>query len=75
MPRVSKRARQLKKAREVRVQKLEAKKNDKKRKLERHALYEIIDQLPDDKIKPAQHLLDKLRYPEDPQKGQILSQK
>ena len=104
MPSISRTARKLKKAREIRTQKLkaqklEAKKNNKKRQIneivdgmgepmldntlelitrsnitkERYALYTTIDQLSETEVKPAQHLLNKMRYPKGSQKGQILS--
>ena len=40
---------------------------------ERYALYTTIDQLSETEVKPAQHLLNKMRYPKSSQKGQILS--
>ena len=40
---------------------------------ERYVLYTTIDQLSETEIKPAQHLLNKMRYPKGSQKGQILS--
>ena len=68
----------MKKAREIQAQKLEAKENDKKRKVneitrERHVLHEKIDQLPDTEVETAQKLLDKLCCPRGFQNGQILS--
>lgn len=72
MPPISKRARQLKMARKIKAQKLEMKKKHEITK-ERHALHEIVDQLSEAEVKPAQHLLRQMRYPKGSHQGQILS--
>ena len=76
---ISRQVRHLKKAREIQVQKLKEKKDAIKRKFngiidetdesefnitkERRDLHTKIDQLLEIEVKPAQHLLDKMRYP------------
>ncbi|CAB4380068.1 unnamed protein product [Rhizophagus irregularis] len=72
MPPLSKQFRHLKKAREIGAQKLKAKKNETRLK-KHHPLYSTIDQLSEVEVKRTQHLLNKMRYPKGPQRGQILS--
>ena len=61
MPQISKRAKQLKKAREIRAQKLlEAKKNDKRRKID-----EIVDKMDEFMLDNTLKLLTKSNIDEE----------
>src|SRR5436305_1249004 len=73
MPPISKQSHHLKQAREIGAQKLKAKKNEAWLKKHHDTLYTTIDQLSEVEVKRTQHLLNKMRYPKGPQKGQILS--
>jgi hypothetical protein len=80
---ISKRARHLKKIREIKAQKLEAKKtetDDHNNPLELttitkewYTLHTIIDELLETEVKPTNHLLNNMRYPKGKKQGQVLS--
>lgn len=100
---ISRRTLHLKKAREIKAQKLLAKKNDKKRKInevinemdqpkldntldlitklnseskkdqQRIDLISSIQQLPDEEVKAANHLITTMRYPKGSNEGKLIS--
>ncbi|CAB5153632.1 hypothetical protein RhiirA5_408885 [Rhizophagus irregularis] len=100
MTRPSKQARHLKKAREIEAQKLNMKRNDKKRKIdeiinkmdeqkldntldlitkltesskERIDLISSVQELSEEEVPTANHLIKTMRYPKGPNEGKLIS--
>ncbi|PKC55071.1 hypothetical protein RhiirA1_504521 [Rhizophagus irregularis] len=79
MPPISKRAKQLKKAREIQAQKLKKVKedndkiNEQKIEKQRNKLTATLQQLSDKEIPAANHLLTIMRYPKGVNAGNLLS--
>ncbi|GBB90494.1 hypothetical protein RclHR1_17480007 [Rhizophagus clarus] len=78
MPPISRRNHQLKKAREVRAQKLKEKKDNdlkltNKVYRQRNKLTAAVQQLSDKEIPAANHFITTMRYPKGPDAGKLLS--